>query len=374
MDLARGANAEIDGTTFDLSWERPPGSAEIDISAYLLTDGGKVRGDQDMLFFNQLAVPGLTMKQGPQGATFTLAPAAIDPAIVRIAFCAAIDGSNDPAARLADAGAIAIRNGAHSFRADMTGAPEAALIMAEVYLRQGQWKLRAVGQGFAGGLAALARSFGMEVADEPAPAAPPPPPPPPAINLTKITLAKVQTVSLRKGAGAIRARLIWLGDGPDGEGDLDFYCFYVLADGICGKVYWNDHGKDDAAPFITLSGDSMSAGEEEIILNKPEALRFALFAAYSAIDNGAGAFASYRPKMIITDQDGSEVTIPLLHPVETSYWVAISHVKVGNGIAIEHVETYGDSDGPGVECAPRLHADGSWDVSKGEIEFKDDFA
>jgi len=118
----------------------------------------------------------------------------------------------------------------------------------------------------------------------------------------------------------------------------------------------------------------MSAGEEEIILHKPEALRFALFAAYSAIDNGAGAFASYRPKMIITDQDGSEVTIPLLHPVETSYWVAISHVKVGNGIAIEHVETYGDSDGPGVECAPRLHADGSWDVSKGEIEFKDDFA
>jgi len=271
MDLARGANAEIDGTTFDLSWERTPGGAEIDISAYLLTDGGKVRGDRDMVFFNQLAVPGLTMRQDPRSATFTLAPASIDPAIRRIAFCAAIDGSNDPTARLADAGAIAIRNGAHSFRAEMAGAPEAALIVAEAYLRNGQWKLRAVGQGFAGGLAALARSFGMEVADEPAKALAAPPPPP-AVNLTKITLAKAQTVSLRKGAGAIRARLIWLGDGPDGEGDLDFYCFYVLADGICGKVYWNDHGKADAAPFITLSGDSMSAGEEEIILHKPEAL------------------------------------------------------------------------------------------------------
>lgn len=386
MDLVRGANAAIDGTRVSLQWARAPGRAEIDVSAYLLTDAGTVRGDADMLFFNQLAAPGLTMTLQPQGAAFTLAPDAIDPAIRRIAICVVIDTANDPAARLADAGSIEIVNGGNRFAVALADAPEAALIMAELYARDGQWKLRAVGQGFAGGLAALARSFGMAVAEGDAPAAPapapvpaPPPPPAPAINLTKVTLAKAQVVSLAKGSGAIRARLIWEGrggapdddDDEDGEGDLDFYCFYVLPDGGCGKVYWNDHGRADLPPFITLSGDALTAGEEEIILHRPEALRFALFAAYSAVGNGAGSFASYRPKVIITDQAGSEVTIPLLNPIDTSYWVAISHVSVTQGIAIEHIETYGDSDGDDVERAPRLHADGSWDVSRGEIEFKD---
>lgn len=52
---------------------------------------------------------------------------------------------------------------------------ETALIFAELYLNKGQWKFRAVGQGFNGGLAALCQYFGVSVAEEPSsPASVPP--------------------------------------------------------------------------------------------------------------------------------------------------------------------------------------------------------
>jgi uncharacterized protein involved in tellurium resistance len=180
-------------------------------------------------------------------------------------------------------------------------------------------------------------------------------------------------VDLRKGGGAIRATLAWDGRAGKGEGDLDLYCFYVLADGTCGKVYWKDLGRDNGAPWITLSGDSQRAGEEEVVLHRPEQLRFAMFAAYSAVSNGVGSFESYRPRMILRDQDGSEVTIPLLNPNRGAYWVAITHISVSEAIQIEHIETYGKSGIKAfiaAERAPRLHADGTWDVSKGPVEFK----
>ena len=223
--------------------------------------------------------------------------------------------------------------------------------------------------------------FGVDVEEDASPAATPPAaiqtPPPvhvprPAVSLTKVTLEKAGRVELRKGGGAIRALLEWQGRGS-GDGDLDLYCFYVLKDGTCGKVYWKDLGRAHAAPWITLSGDSKRAGEEEVVLHRPDQIRYALFAAYSAVGNGVGSFASFRPRMVLTDQDGSEVVVPLLNPSRTSYWVAITHLAIAETVAIEHVETYGKSGARAwiaAERSPRLRADGSWDVSKGPVEFK----
>jgi tellurium resistance protein TerD len=42
---------------------------------------------------------------------------------------------------------------------------ETAMIFGEIYRRNNEWKFRAVGQGYAGGLAALARRYGVDVAD-----------------------------------------------------------------------------------------------------------------------------------------------------------------------------------------------------------------
>jgi stress response protein SCP2 len=41
---------------------------------------------------------------------------------------------------------------------------ETALVCIEIYRRDGRWRLRAVGQGDDGGLAELARDFGVKVA------------------------------------------------------------------------------------------------------------------------------------------------------------------------------------------------------------------
>lgn len=40
---------------------------------------------------------------------------------------------------------------------------ETAMIFGEIYRHNGEWKFKAVGQGYAGGLAALAQQFGINI-------------------------------------------------------------------------------------------------------------------------------------------------------------------------------------------------------------------
>jgi len=100
---------------------------------------------------------------------------------------------------------------------------ETALVFGELYRNGAEWKFRAVGQGYASGLAGLATDFGIAV-DEPAPAAAPPPADP--VSLTKqrklvdmekrvatqapqlVSLVKTAKVSLeKKGLGEHTARV-----------------------------------------------------------------------------------------------------------------------------------------------------------------------
>jgi hypothetical protein len=70
---------------------------------------------------------------------------------------------------------------------DVAAANETAMITGELYRRAGRWRFRAVGQGYASGLAGLATDFGISVDEPPPPAVTPPvitppdyvPPPPP---------------------------------------------------------------------------------------------------------------------------------------------------------------------------------------------------
>ena len=374
-NLVKGGNAPLPTARHTIRVD----AKGADVSAYLLGATGRVRGDDDMVFYNQPASSDGAVRL--DGSVFQIDLQTVDAAIERVAICAVPETGTVGAM-----GRIGVAVDGHAaFSEDTAGMGEASVIVAELYRRDGAWKIRAVAQGFNGGLAPLSQHFGIDVAGESAPApaaaappqpvaAPAPEPRPATISLKKVTLEKAGRVDLRKGGGAIRATLAWDGRAGNGEGDLDLYCFYVLADGTCGKVYWKDLGRADAAPWITLSGDSQSAGEEEAVLHRPERLRFAMFAAYSAVGNGVGSFESYRPRMILRDQDGSEVTIPLLNPNSTSYWVAITHVSFGDAIRIEHIETYGKGGIHFIkaERSPRLHADGTWDVSKGPVEFKRD--
>ena len=197
----------------------PDPASPVDVSAYLLNEAGKVRGDHDMVFFNQPSGGDGAVELGDK--IFDIDLDRVPAEIARIVFCVTIDQSQGRQSLSAlTSGAIAVSRGGDmvaEYRPDLAGATEAAMTFGELYRRGDEWKFRAVGQGFNGGLAPLARSFGIDVADDPPPAAPPPPvapPPPPApvpppaapappISLSKVSLEKKgQAISLQKRARA----------------------------------------------------------------------------------------------------------------------------------------------------------------------------
>jgi tellurite resistance protein TerA len=287
MELQQGGNAPVSlaSVTVAIGWT-PPAGVDVDVSAYLLTEAGKVRGDHDMVFYNQPAgADGAVRFTSATGrSAFDIDLARVPSDIARIVFCVTMPPGKTVAA-IAGA-SIDLAAADLRFAPALAGASEAAMTFGELYRRGGEWKFRAVGQGFNGGLAPLARSFGIDVADEPAPASPPPPPapppPPPAaaprgpVNLSKVSLEKRgQSVSLEKRGGSFGEILINLNwsrgkKGIFGSGtaiDLDLGCLLELADGrksvvqALGRMFGSFHD----APYIALSGDDrtgdVSAGE-----------------------------------------------------------------------------------------------------------------
>ncbi|GHE88996.1 TerD family protein [Streptomyces griseoluteus] len=199
----------------------------LDVSGLLLAADGKVRSDDDFIFYNQPAGPGVTYRSGGGSApdSITVDTGAVPPDIEKIVVTASPDAAGqtfqgiEPTATIRDADGGAV---VASFTPPGLGA-ETALVVVEIYRRNGQWKARAVGQGYANGLAGIATDFGVTV-EEPAqpvsapplPQTPPAPQAPPAptpgagkINLDKgrVNLQKNQTVSLVKGGAPLLSRV-----------------------------------------------------------------------------------------------------------------------------------------------------------------------
>ncbi|MGW6582015.1 TerD family protein [Streptomyces globisporus] len=284
----------------------------LDVSGLLLTADGKVRSDDDFIFYNQPSGPGVTYRAGGGSApdAIVVDTTAVPPGIEKIVVTASPDAAGqtfqgiEPTAtvRNADDGsAIA------TFTPPQLGA-ETALVVIEIYLRNGAWKARAVGQGYANGLAGIATDFGVSVEEPaapvappvpaapapvaapvaapvdpriapPAPAAPPAPPAAPAagsgkINLDKgrVNLQKNQTVSLVKGGAPLLSRVrMGLGWEPAFRGkDIDLDASVI--------AYGPNRNHLDSCYFgkltilngaIKHSGDNLTgegAGDDETIV------------------------------------------------------------------------------------------------------------
>ncbi|EPY4664068.1 VWA domain-containing protein [Klebsiella variicola] len=153
------------------------------------------------IFYNNLSAAGGSVKLNPghQHAVVHFALDQIPDTIQKIAISMVIDGSDTIS------GLAQLKLSAESqatFFVDLNGRTEKAVIMGEVYRHQGNWKLRALGQGFNGGLEPLAVSYGVDV--EPAAEVVPQPA---RISLEKklegkapalISLAKKASISLAK--------------------------------------------------------------------------------------------------------------------------------------------------------------------------------
>ena len=167
-----------------LAWQPLPGT-DMDLSALLCTAAGTVRNDADFVFYNQpVGGDGAVRHLGKsQRASGTVDQLRIDPARVpadvdKVVIGASLDGPGTFGALSGLAVEVAAAADAPAaVRCDLTAGAETALVFAEVYRRNGEWKVRAVGQGYRNGLAGLATDYGVTVDDPgPAPASAPTPP------------------------------------------------------------------------------------------------------------------------------------------------------------------------------------------------------
>ncbi|QKV96822.1 TerD family protein [Streptomyces sp. NA02950] len=153
---------------------RVPGP--FDLSALITGADGKVAGDADFVFFNQPSAPGARL----HGDTLALHPRRLRPDAERITVVVSPADPATPLGRLPVPALTVLADGGVPVARFTPPRPaqETLLLLAEVYRRGGRWKVRALGQGYADGLAGLARDFGVDVADDgPRPAAPAPSPP-----------------------------------------------------------------------------------------------------------------------------------------------------------------------------------------------------
>ncbi|MFE9613939.1 CAP domain-containing protein [Streptomyces sp. NPDC006012] len=159
-ELVPGGNLPLPDGRLSL---RVPGP--FDVSAIVTGESGKVAGDADFVFYNQPAVPGVRLR----GDTLSVEPARLRAGAVRVTVAVSPAEPDTPLGRLPapvlQVGDVRGRTLAR-FAPPRPG-PETVLLLAELYRRGAVWKLRAIGQGYADGLAGLARDFGVDVLDEP---------------------------------------------------------------------------------------------------------------------------------------------------------------------------------------------------------------
>ncbi|MEU9338294.1 CAP domain-containing protein [Streptomyces sp. NPDC048290] len=140
----------------------------FDVSALVTGDDGKVRGDADFVFFNQPAAPGARLG----GDALTVDPAALRPGATRVTIVVSAAEPGTPLGRLPAPALQVTGPGGRPVARFVPPPPrqETVLLLAEIYRRGDLWKLRALGQGYGDGLAGLARDFGVQVTEDPAPA------------------------------------------------------------------------------------------------------------------------------------------------------------------------------------------------------------
>ena len=150
---------------------------DLDGSAFLLGAGDRVRSDADFVFYNQnKSSDGSVVHSGDNRTgegegddeTITVELDKVPADVEKIAVCVTI---HDAEARRQNFGMVsrayvrcvdAITN-AEVARYDLSedASVEAAMVFGEIYRHNGEWKFKAMGQGFQGGLGPMAKNFGV---------------------------------------------------------------------------------------------------------------------------------------------------------------------------------------------------------------------
>ncbi len=152
---------------------------DLDASVFLLNAMGKVRNDLDFIFYNNLLSSDGSVEHTGDNRTgegegddeavrvnLAAVPADVDKLAVTVTIHdAQARGQNFGQVDNAFIRVVNEGNGREIVRYDLSedASTETAMIFGEVYRHGGEWKFRAVGQGYAGGLGPLASSYGVNV-------------------------------------------------------------------------------------------------------------------------------------------------------------------------------------------------------------------
>ncbi|MDX3521884.1 CAP domain-containing protein [Streptomyces scabiei] len=165
-ELVPGGNIPLPSGTLTIGVPGP-----FDVSALVTDDTGTVRGDADFVFYNQPTAPGVRLA----GDTLTVTPTALRPGATRLTLAISPATPGTPLCGLPVPTLLVTGPGGRTIARFTPPRParETVLLLAELYRRGTGWKLRALGQGYADGLAGVARDFGVEVLEEETPVPPP---------------------------------------------------------------------------------------------------------------------------------------------------------------------------------------------------------
>lgn len=213
---------------------------EFDVSVFMLQENEKVENDEGFIFYNQRTSVCGSVDLALDNRKIDIS---LDKVLLNVAkiVVATTISSNQNFGKVNNV-SLTVNNKSDGTEIALFELPsdvartEKAMILGEVYRHNGDWKFKAIGQGFDGGLSPLATMYGVDVGEEPAPA-----PVIEKVSLIKkmeekaphlVDLAKKATVSLeKKGLLKLIARvgsvfdasgsmLGWIGDGQYGKGDV----------------------------------------------------------------------------------------------------------------------------------------------------------
>ena len=190
VDLTK-SNPGLQSVIVGLGWDvnQFGGSYDLDASAFLTGVDGKVQSDLDFVFYNNPSGGNGSIQYSGDNRTGAGADddeqiwvnvAQVPASIHRIAFSITIHDAhikNQNFGQVSNAYVRVLNSQTNEelirFNLGQEFTVETAIVAAELYRHNGEWKFNAIASGFQGGLNALCRNFGVTVDDAPAPTPPP---------------------------------------------------------------------------------------------------------------------------------------------------------------------------------------------------------
>lgn len=368
QELLKGSNAPVPTGPLAIRIEC---SEPVDASAVLLGTDLRVRGDHDFVFYNQPQAAGCRLDVAT--GTLHLDLGRVEPSVRSVAVLVSLDGTRSRTfGTVAAPPRVTVTSGhapVAAFTATGLG-PESALHVVEIYRRDTGWRVRAVAQGWADGLAGLARSFGVVVDDSPAPPqpsapayVPPPAPtyvPPPAPTYappptstvaapqpapTRVLLDKqgesrsLALVKTGKAAkpGVLTFNLNWAQPRFGRGVDLDLGCFVEMQDGdkMVIQPLGRQFGWVTKWPWIKLDRDDRTGQHgsgETLTIHRPDLIRRVL--VFAMIYEGTTDFGAVKAQLTMDDPTGGQTLVRLENPSARRSWCAIAMVS-GNGLDVK---------------------------------------